>query len=262
MNVPWHYIPIEKHTAVKQENLAASFPYASILNAIDLVEGRKLLANENDRSRIQELMKDYGQKKSSHYPGSLRHVDANGGMRAVDVVDTYNEIRKVRGLPTVEGVFLNRLDKNESDSSFSSRVHELIALAIQSGDPPILIFRSQWAEMKDTDYVWNGLTSHAVTVIGVPKKANVDGSFCLDSFDSIEDNVCQSFVYVDVRNFGARAGEDEFLGFNRPFLCASSASLRMSTEQVHNQRRTIIYLHYLICRSEILKQASKTVALR
>ncbi len=248
--VRWITVPVELKRVVSQEPLKTACGCAAILNCLTFGTAAEqnsvsLMPGRTNVEHLQYLIDNFGKVKSGFYPeGDRWRPD---GICSGDLKDMYNDFRRQAGLEPLTGMFLDRNPK-ETDKAFLERVHGLMLNSLLKGEAPILHVRSEvvrWHEEKNA-YMWEGLYSHFITVIGVPEFTNPDGSFAVDFLDPQDGSQREMFVYVDVRNFSAQKnGADKSEGLNdRPFLSAACGKLYLKTHKELFWARSEIYLHY------------------
>jgi len=248
--VRWITIPVELKRVVSQEPLETACGCAAILNCLTFgtpaeQNAVSLMSGMTNAEHLQYLIDNFGKVKSGFYPeGDRWRPD---GICSGDLKDMYNDFRRQAGLEPLKGMFLDRIPQ-ETDKAFLERVHGLILNSLLQGEPPILHARSEvarWHQEKNA-YLWDGLYSHFITVIGVPEFVNPDGSFVVDFLDPQDGGQQEMLVFVDVRNFLApksSGAKSEWLS-DRPFLSAACGKLYLKTQKELFWARSEIYLHY------------------
>jgi len=251
--VRWLEQPVNTSEIISQQPYEFGCGYGAILNALYFTPaGRAVVESfgvNSNQERMKYLIDHYGMKPSRAYSSGTRQ--RSDGVCCRDLCDLYNDVRADRGLPVLSGRYLSR-DQGESDQALLQRVHDLLANSLLRGEPPIVHLRSEAVHYnpKKKDFVWDGLMSHFVTVIGVSTATSDDGSFSIDYLDPADGQKRQMLAYVDVRNFTALRGDNEHFDWlnSRPFISVTGGSLYLTTQKQPWSSRSEIYLHYAIAR--------------
>ena len=264
----WIEIPVDSKHIIGQ-GLDFTCGYASILNALrfgSLADEHvfNLLPGKSDQERIKYLISKYGSKPSKEFKNNQRQ--GNSGIGCEDLCEVYKEMRIAHSLPQMGGVYVDR-QNGESPQEQLERIHRLFAQSLIQGEPPIIFLCSEVMEWRPTFYdiirktvdqkdhmdnaaFWHLLTGHTVTVVGIPKTQNADGSFAINYLNPATGRKDQLLLYSNVRNVPAYKGGHEKLEWlpDRPFLSTSGGSLLLLTQTQPWSARTEIYLYYAIYR--------------
>jgi len=266
-SVNWNFVREDNAKIFMQNEHKNSCGYAALLNNLSYGddEAKKLLNlidGKTDEEKLTNLENRFDFQKSMQYPegGRMR----SDGICAIDLLQTANDLRKDQNLKPLDGLCLERRE-NESKSDMGIRIHRLLLNSIDKGEPPVILIRAETAHFRPRLHQtaaamiglkaafkksskWDAEKGHFVTVIGLPQKANEDGSFCLEFVDPSLGKKRQLFVYPETRGFLAPVGFDKSTRWldDFPYLVVASPTLGLDTENEKWNERTLLFLDFAI----------------
>ena len=243
-NREWVELPVRETMIISQSNEFSCGP-AAILNALKF--GRKVAAlrdlGNSDSDRIKTIISEYGHMEHC----KTRRSRFTPELRSTDLCQIVSEIRTRYNLPELNGLELNRLP-GETSQSFVSRVHKLLGSSLMMGEPPIVHIHAECAVWKNQRkrFEWDSLCGHYVTIIAIQKHLPPNAEcFSMEIVDSGDKRRKTLFVFDSTRDFIAMGSNGRWLS-NRPFLSVAGPGLNLLTSRQEWSSRSEIYLMYAV----------------
>lgn len=265
-SVNWLEVPIDTNQIATQKQETYVCGYAAILNSLvnGSPESRKVAMSlgKTQNERVKYLTDTYGAKPSTQ--DGLPHRQTENGIRPGDLRDVFNELRTAHGLAPVTATLLER-GPHETQKQLLTRIHRLLYKSLSTGEPPVILldsFAVGWyprfftlmadlltgANPMQRECIWNDVSGHAVTVVGLPEAVNDDGSFCIKYLDSLTGKKEELFLYNSVRDFTGYQNTANARGWSKSstFAFATGSTLDLNTSKRLWSERTEIFLEFVI----------------
>ncbi|MBK1817473.1 hypothetical protein JIN84_17770 [Luteolibacter yonseiensis] len=153
------------------------------------------LGGENDKQRIQTIIRRYGMRPSNHINGRARW--SKKGVNIADLEDIANEMTVGQALPIVRQDVLF-LKQGESQEKLLKRVHYQLNTSLAKGLPPVLSIRRYAKRGKGGE--WIVLDAHFVTLTSIPRKLEKGArSFPVTYVDPWGGKTCQGSIGIPAR---------------------------------------------------------------
>lgn len=267
-SVNWLEVPVDTTQIATQKQETYVCGYAAIVNS--LINGNSqdqkvaLSLGKTPNDRVKFILDTYGFKPSKQ--DSQAHRQTENGIRTGDLRDVCNELRSAHNLPPLKATLLQR-GPNETQKQLLTRIHRLLYKSLSQGEPPIILvdsYAAEWfprfftligdlltgANPMKRECIWNGVSGHAVTVVGIPESVNDDGSFCINYLDSLTGKKEQLLLYTSAREFTGYENNGYTRGWskNSNFAFAIGSTLDLNTSKRLWSERTEIFLQFVIHR--------------
>ena len=262
----WLEVPIDASQIASQKQETYVCGYAAILNSLvnGSAKNRKvaLSLGKGPNERVKLLVDTYGSRPSSQ--GASPHRQTENGIQPGDLRDVSNELRSAHGLPPLTATILER-GRDETQKQLLTRIHGLLYKSLSMGEPPIILldsYAAEWfprffslisdlltgANPMQRECIWNRVSGHAVTVIGLPDAVNDDGSFCIKYLDSLTGKKERLFLYNPPRDFTGYQNTANSRGWSKTsnFAFATGSTLDLNTSKRLWSERTEIFLEFSI----------------
>lgn len=183
---------------------------AALLNAFrygnaDWQRASNALPGENDRQRLQYIIRGPGMRPSTHLKGRARW--SRRGVNIADLQDIANELTQGQYLPQMTQQVLFR-QPGETPEKLLRRVHKLFNTSLEKGLPPVISLRRHVLRTKDGASHWTVLDAHFVTLTSLPRKL---------------DKNARSFAVTYVDPWGGKVRQGVIGIPDRPLLAATAA---------------------------------------
>jgi len=178
----------------------------SLLNAFQFGSRKwqkifKSTPGNNSRTRINFVVKKWGNKPSNHLKNTLRW-NPNAGVTLIDLTDMANEMRNSIFQPKIKYKVLST--KQESSAALIRSTHSNIAKSLKKGLPPILSvhryayrFNQQVGQKS-----WWPIQAHFIVAIEIPKKLPKNAtSFHLRYIDPYGGVIRDGIIQTDTGKF-------------------------------------------------------------
>lgn len=161
---------------------------------------------ENDRQRIQYIIRGPGMRPSAHLAGRPRW--SRSGVNIADLQDIANDLTRGQYLPQVTQQVLFR-QPGETPEKLLRRVHRLFGTSLTKGLPPVISLRRHVLRNRDGIPQWTVLDAHFVTLISLPRKLDRHArSFPVTYIDPWGGKVRQGTIAIPLRPLLAATVED------------------------------------------------------
>jgi len=182
---------------------------ASLLNAFQYGNEKWLaifdaIPGNNSRTRINYVVKAWGNKPSEHLKGTQRW-NPKAGITLLDLTDMANEMRSAHShfLPKIKYQVLSQADK-ESRPHLIHRAHARMAKSLKKGLPPILsIYRYAYRFNQQVGQKsWWPIQAHFILVTELPNQlAKTATSFRIRYIDPYGGFTREGIIQTDTGKF-------------------------------------------------------------
>lgn len=174
-------------------------------------------------------VEEYGERPSAN-DAELARFKPDSGVNPSDLLAWTNEWRADLGLEPRVNAYLERF-VGESEVAHTARVHRALVDALAAGAVPMVrlrCFAPGWYADRNA-YLWDGVASHWVAIMGVPRELEPDAlGFPFAYADPAGGRFEQGFVAAELeRDFVAARGDVEHWTWleDRPFLLVHAPRL-------------------------------------